>query len=59
MRWKASGATSTGIDTSWPSTVVSVATEVTSTSIRGRSWRRSKASSFSRSVHSSPAPPAK
>ena len=58
-RWKATGATSSGIETSVPSTVVAVLTSQTSTSIRGRSRRRAKAATLSRSVRSSPAPPAK
>ena len=58
-RWNATGATSTGIDTVVPSTVVAVDGSATSTSTRGRSCQRRKASTFSRSVHSSSAPPAK
>ena len=59
MRWKATGATSRGIERRAPSTVVSVVGALTSTSARGRSSQREKASTFSRSVRSSPAPPAK
>ncbi len=58
-RWNATGATSSGIDTVVPSTVVAVVGSETSTSTRGRSRQRPKASTFSRSVRSSPAPPAK
>ena len=57
--WNAIGATRTGKLTSVPSTVVSVVTSDTSTSVRGRSTQRRKAATFSRSVHSSFAPPAK
>jgi hypothetical protein len=42
-----------------PSTVVAADTLLTSTSMRGRSFRRVKAATFSRSVCSSHAPPAK
>ena len=59
IRWKAVGATSSGIETSVPSTLVAVVTSETSTSIRGRSTQRSNAARFSRIVHSSLAPPAK
>ena len=55
--WNAIGATSAGIETGVPSTVVCVATSVTSTSTRGRNLKREKASRFQRSVRSSPAPP--
>jgi hypothetical protein len=57
-RWNAVGATSTGSATSVPSTVVAVETVLMSTSTRGRSSQRAKATRFSRSVCSSPAPPA-
>ena len=59
MRWNATGATSSGIETSVPSTDVAVVASLTSTSARGRSRQRPYASTFSRSVRSSPAPPAK
>ncbi len=59
MRWKAVGATTTGSEMSVPSTVVAVVTLDTSTSTRGLSTQREKAARFSRSVHSSFAPPAK
>jgi hypothetical protein len=59
MRWKAVGATSSGIDTGVPRTVVRVVVVLTSTSMRGRSCQRANASTLSRSVRSSPAPPAK
>jgi hypothetical protein len=42
--WNAIGATSTGIDTGDPRTVVSVVTEETSTSTRGRSRKCENAS---------------
>ena len=58
-RWKATGATRIGIATGSPSTVVLVVTSETSTSTRGRSRQRANAATFSRSVRSSPAPPAK
>ena len=57
VRWKAVGATNRGIELFVPSTVVSVVTCETSTSIRGRRIQRSNAVRFSRSVHSSFAPP--
>ena len=59
MRWKAVGATRSGIEACAPSTVVAVVTSDTSTSIRGRSTQRSNAARFSRIDHSSSAPPAK
>ena len=40
IRWNATGATSSGIDTSVPSTVVAVVASLTSTSARGRSCQR-------------------
>ena len=40
IRWNATGATSSGIDTSLPSTVVTVVASLTSTSARGRSCQR-------------------
>jgi hypothetical protein len=49
---------STGKETSCPSTVVAVVQVSTSTSIRGRRYHRPNASTLSRSVRSSPAPPA-
>ena len=55
--WNAMGATSAGIATVVPSTVVSVETDDTSTRTRGRSRKRENASRFQRSVRSSPAPP--
>ena len=55
--WKAIGATSAGIDTGVPSTVVSVETVETSTRTRGRRRYCENASRFQRSVRSSPAPP--
>ena len=55
--WNAIGATSAGIETGVPSTVVSVETDETSTRTRGRSRKRENASRFQRSVRSSPAPP--
>jgi hypothetical protein len=55
--WNAIGATSAGIETFVPSTVVSVDTSDTSTSTRGRRRNRENASRFHRSVRSSPAPP--
>ena len=55
--WKAIGATSAGIATGVPSTVVSVETLETSTSTRGRSLKCENASRFQRNVRSSPAPP--
>ena len=58
VRWKAVGATNSGIELSVPSTVVAVVTRETSTSMRGRKIQRSNAARFSRSVHSSFAPPA-
>ena len=57
--WNATGATSTGKATSVPSTVVAVVLVETSTSMRGRRTQRPNAATFSRSVHSSFAPPAK
>jgi hypothetical protein len=57
--WIAVGATSNGIETSVPSTVVAADTLLTSTSMRGRSFSRENASTFSWSVRSSHAPPAK
>ena len=42
-----------------PSTVVAVETSDTSQSTRGRNVQRAKAARFSRSVHSSPEPPAR
>jgi hypothetical protein len=57
--WIAVGATSSGIDTSVPSTFVAVETLLTSTSMRGRSFRRLNAATFSARVSSSHAPPAK
>jgi hypothetical protein len=59
MRWKATGATRSGIETRVPSTVVSVDTSVTSQRTRGRRRQRANASTFQRSVRSSSAPPAK
>jgi hypothetical protein len=47
------------METSAPKTVVAVLTRPTSTSMRGRSTQRLNAATFSPSVHSSPAPPAK
>jgi len=58
-RWYATGATRIGIDTSCPRTVADVAMPDTSASTRGRSRSRWNAATFSRSVTSSPAPPAK
>ncbi len=55
----ANGATSSGIETGVPSTVVAVVISDTSTSIRGRNRQRPYAAAFARSVTSSPAPPAK
>jgi hypothetical protein len=57
-RWNATGATSSGIETFCPSTVVSVLHASTSTSMRGRRTQRRYASTLSRRVCSSPAPPA-
>jgi len=57
-RWNATGATASGIDSSSPSTVVAVVQPATSTSTRGRSCQRPNAATLSRSVTSSPAPPA-
>jgi hypothetical protein len=57
--WSATGAISTGIEISVPRTVVAVEQPRTSTSTRGRSFRRSNAATLSRRVTSSPAPPAK
>ena len=57
VRWNAVGATNSGIELSVPRTVVAVVTSETSTSIRGRRIQRSNAARFSRSVHSSFAPP--
>ena len=51
------GATSTGMETGVPRTVVSVETDDTSISTRGRRRNRENASRFQRSVRSSPAPP--
>jgi hypothetical protein len=58
-RWYAIGATMIGAARSAPRTVRSVVTVVTSRSSRGRSVQRRYALTFSRSVHSSPAPAAK
>ena len=58
IRCSAVGAASTGILTGCPSTIVERSTFDTSTSTRGTSATRSNAKRFSRSVHSSPAPPA-
>ncbi len=58
MRCSAVGATSTGIETGSPRTVVAVLTALTSTRTRGRSRGRDHAATFSRRVRSSPAPPA-
>ena len=58
IAWNAIGATSTGMETGVPSTVVSVVTADTSTSTRGRRRNLENASLFHCSVRSSPAPPA-
>ena len=57
-RWKATGATISGIEISWPSTVVLVVQPAMSTSTRGRSSQRRNPATLSRSVTSSPEPPA-
>ena len=57
MAWKAMGATSTGMETGDPRTVVSVETDDTSMRTLGRRRKRENASRFQRSVRSSPAPP--
>jgi hypothetical protein len=56
--WKATGATITGCGRSLPSSVVRMSTVETSTITRGRIAIRRHARSLSRSVISSPAPPA-
>ncbi len=53
------GATSTGMESSSPSTVTAVVTVLTSTRTRGLSRQPSNAATFARTVCSSPAPPAK
>ena len=59
MPWYASGASSTGIETSVPSTVVAVETFAHVDEHTRPQLPSPKAATFSRSVHSSPAPPAK
>ncbi len=56
--WIAVGATSSGIETLVPSTVVAALTVETSTSTRGRSFSARHASTLPVSASSSPAPPA-
>ena len=56
--WIAVGATSSGIETGVPSTVVAVETSATSTRTRGRSFSARQASTFPARASSSPAPPA-
>ena len=58
-RWKATGATSSGIETPVPSTVVAAVTSETSTRTRGRRRQCANAATLASSVRSSPAPPAK
>ena len=57
--WYATGPTTTGSATGVPSTVVAVEISDTSQRTRGRNVQRAKAARFSRSVHSSPEPPAR
>ena len=59
IRWIATGATSTGIETGVRSTVVAALVSLTSTSTRGRSAQRRQPSTLSARAHSSSAPPAK
>ena len=56
--WIAVGATSSGIETGVPSTVVAALTSETSTRTRGRSFSARHASTLPVSASSSPAPPA-
>jgi len=57
-RCRAVGATSTGIERVWPSTVVANRGSPPPVMTRGSSRQRSKAARFPRSVASSPEPPA-
>src|SRR5215213_7698071 len=56
MRWWLVGASSTGSETCWPSTLVAGSRVATSASTRGRSLIRRKASQFSATPYSSSAP---